>query len=94
VAIPATDTAAVHATAVAGEKCTYFLSGASAKHCLKSARRCLNLDCRLNHSSINTNQTTGVTMKNPLYSIVWTIISGFVLTAILYVFVVNFLLKV
>jgi hypothetical protein len=33
-------------------------------------------------------------MKNPLDSIVGTIISGFVLTAILYVFVVNFLLKV
>jgi hypothetical protein len=32
-------------------------------------------------------------MKNPLDSIVGTIISGFVLTAILYVFVVNFLLK-
>jgi len=33
-------------------------------------------------------------MKNPLDSILGTIISGFVLTAILYVFVVNFLLKV
>jgi len=33
-------------------------------------------------------------MKNPLNSIVGTIISGFVLTAILYVFIVNFLLKV
>jgi hypothetical protein len=33
-------------------------------------------------------------MKNPLDSIVGTIISGFVLTAILYVFIVNFLLKV
>ena len=33
-------------------------------------------------------------MKNPLDSIVGTIISGFVLTAIMYVFVVNFLLKV
>jgi hypothetical protein len=33
------------------------------------------------------------TMKNPLDSIVGTIVSGFVLTAILYVFVVNFLLK-
>jgi|RifCSP13_3_1023840.scaffolds.fasta_scaffold188985_1 hypothetical protein len=32
-------------------------------------------------------------MKNPLDSILGTIISGFVLTAILYVFVVNFLLK-
>jgi len=32
-------------------------------------------------------------MKNPLDSIVGTIISGFVLTAILYVFIVNFLLK-
>jgi hypothetical protein len=32
-------------------------------------------------------------MKNPLDSIVGTIISGFVLTAVLYVFVVNFLLK-
>ena len=32
-------------------------------------------------------------MKNPLNSIVGTIISGFVLTAILYVFIVNFLLK-
>jgi hypothetical protein len=32
-------------------------------------------------------------MKNPLDSIVGTIISGFVLTAILYVFVVHFLLK-
>ena len=31
-------------------------------------------------------------MKNPLDSIVGTIISGFVLTAILYVFIVNFLL--
>ena len=33
-------------------------------------------------------------MKNPLDSILGTIISGFVLTAVLYVFVVNFLLKV
>ena len=33
-------------------------------------------------------------MKNPLDSTVGTIISGFVLTAILYVFIVNFLLKV
>ena len=33
-------------------------------------------------------------MKNPLDSIVGTIISGFALTAILYVFVVNFLAKV
>ena len=33
-------------------------------------------------------------MKNPLDSIVGTIIAGFVLTAILYVFIVNFLLKV
>ncbi len=33
-------------------------------------------------------------MKNPLDSIVGTIISGFVLTAILYVFIANFLLKV
>ena len=33
-------------------------------------------------------------MKNPLDSLVGTIISGFVLTAILYVFIVNFLLKV
>jgi len=33
-------------------------------------------------------------MKNPLDSILGTIISGFVLTAILYVFVINFLLKV
>ncbi len=32
-------------------------------------------------------------MKNPLDSIVGTIVSGFVITAILYVFVVNFLLK-
>ena len=32
-------------------------------------------------------------MKNPLDSIAGTIISGFVLTAILYVFIVNFLLK-
>jgi len=32
-------------------------------------------------------------MKNPLDSILGTIISGFVLTAVLYVFVVNFLLK-
>jgi len=32
-------------------------------------------------------------MKNPLDSIVGTIISGFVLTAILYVFIVNFLVK-
>jgi hypothetical protein len=32
-------------------------------------------------------------MKNPLDSIVGTIISGFVLTAVLYVFVVNFVLK-
>jgi len=32
-------------------------------------------------------------MKNPLDSIVGTIISGFVLTAILYVFVANFLMK-
>ncbi len=32
-------------------------------------------------------------MKNPLDSILGTIISGFVLTAILYVFIVNFLLK-
>jgi hypothetical protein len=32
-------------------------------------------------------------MKNPLDSIVGTIISGFVLTAVLYVFIVNFLLK-
>jgi hypothetical protein len=35
----------------------------------------------------------GDPMKNPLDSILGTIISGFVLTAILYVFVVNFLLK-
>lgn len=33
-------------------------------------------------------------MKNPLDSILGTIVSGFILTAILYVFVVNFLLKV
>jgi hypothetical protein len=33
-------------------------------------------------------------MKNPLDSIVGTIIAGFVLTAVLYVFVVNFLNKV
>jgi hypothetical protein len=33
-------------------------------------------------------------MKNPLDSILGTIISGFVVTALLYVFVVNFLLKV
>jgi len=33
-------------------------------------------------------------MKNPLDSILGTIISGFVLTAVLYVFIVNFLLKV
>jgi len=32
-------------------------------------------------------------MKNPLDSIVGTIIAGFVLTAVLYVFVVNFVLK-
>jgi hypothetical protein len=32
-------------------------------------------------------------MKNPLDSIVGTIIAGFVLTAILYVFVTNFLLQ-
>ena len=32
-------------------------------------------------------------MKNPLDSILGTIISGFVITAILYVFIVNFLLK-
>ena len=32
-------------------------------------------------------------MKNPLDSIVGTIISGFVLTAVLYLFIVNFLLK-
>ncbi len=32
-------------------------------------------------------------MKNPLDSILGTIISGFVLTAVLYVFIVNFLLK-
>jgi hypothetical protein len=33
-------------------------------------------------------------MKNPLDSIVGTIIAGFVLAAVLYVFVVNFLNKV
>jgi hypothetical protein len=33
-------------------------------------------------------------MKNPLDSILGTIVSGFVITAILYVFIVNFLLKV
>ena len=33
-------------------------------------------------------------MKNPLDSILGTIISGFVLTAVLYMFIVNFLLKV
>ena len=32
-------------------------------------------------------------MKNPLDSILGTIVAGFVLTAVLYVFVVNFLLK-
>lgn len=32
-------------------------------------------------------------MKNPLDSIVGTIISGFVLTFVLYVFLTNFLLK-
>ena len=32
-------------------------------------------------------------MKNPLDSILGTIIAGFVLTAVLYVFIVNFLLK-
>lgn len=32
-------------------------------------------------------------MKNPLDSILGTIISGFVLTAVLYLFIVNFLLK-
>lgn len=32
-------------------------------------------------------------MKNPLDSIAGTIIAGVVLTAVLYVFVVNFLLK-
>ena len=32
-------------------------------------------------------------MKNPLDSILGTIISGFVLTGILYVFIINFLLK-
>ena len=32
-------------------------------------------------------------MKNSLDSILGTIISGFVLTAVLYVFIVNFLLK-
>ena len=33
-------------------------------------------------------------MKNPLDSIVGTIIAGFVLTAVLYVFVVKFLLRI
>lgn len=33
-------------------------------------------------------------MKNPLDSIVGTLVAGFVLTAVLYVFVVNFLLKI
>lgn len=65
-----------------------------ATHCLNSPLLCLNLGHRLNHSSIKTNHFTGVHMKNPLDSILGTIISGFVLTAILYVFVVNFLLKV
>jgi len=32
-------------------------------------------------------------MKNPLDSIIGTIVAGFVLTAVLYVFIVNFLLK-
>jgi len=32
-------------------------------------------------------------MKNPLDSIIGTIVSGFVLTIILYVFVTNFLMK-
>jgi len=32
-------------------------------------------------------------MKNPLDSIIGTIVSGFVLTLILYVFVTNFLMK-
>lgn len=32
-------------------------------------------------------------MKNPLDSILGTIIAGFVLTAVLYLFIVNFLLK-
>jgi len=32
-------------------------------------------------------------MKNPLDSILGTIVAGFVLTAVLYVFIVNFLLK-
>ena len=32
-------------------------------------------------------------MKNPLDSVVGTIVAGFVLTAVLYVFIVNFLLK-
>ena len=32
-------------------------------------------------------------MKNPLDSILGTIIGGFVLTAVLYLFIVNFLLK-
>jgi len=32
-------------------------------------------------------------MKNPLDSILGTIVAGFVLTAVLYVFIVNFLLR-
>ena len=32
-------------------------------------------------------------MKNPLDSILGTIVAGFILTAVLYVFIVNFLLK-
>jgi hypothetical protein len=45
-------------------------------------------------SRLFSNQAQpGEPMKNPLDSIVGTIIAGFVLTAILYVFVTNFLLR-
>jgi hypothetical protein len=37
--------------------------------------------------------TEGITMKTPLDSIAGTIISGLILTVILYFFVVNFLVK-
>jgi len=57
---------------------------------LKSLGLCLNLAADRTTQVFKNQPQTGVAMKNPLDSIVGTIISGLVLTAILIVIVTRF----
>jgi len=60
---------------------------------LNYSKTCFTLASHESSQQLQSFSQEGITMKTPLDSIVGTLISGLILTVILYFFVVNFLVK-